>query len=216
MGLKFRLQQLGKFFFIWWVFFLSFLIQLLWWPLWSDNEYVLGITEILWVSIKDISSVLTVVSLESPSYSLVNDVIWNSFILSITSNEFFYFFFNCNSQELIIRVTINLDNNWLFWGRWLSLSWFSWFFSIIISISRLIIVILCLFSSLFCSLKFFGSLFPFKLSLFFNLLDLDISISFKFFPLVLLFLIPSLQFINKGTYTDVRHIVVISHLLSKE
>jgi len=159
---------------------------------------------------------LTVVSLESPSNSFVNDVIWNSFLLSITCNEFFYFFFNTNSQELIIRVTIDLDNNWLLWGRWLSLSWFSWFISIIIAISWLIIVILCLFSSLFGSLEFLGSLFPFELSLFFNLLDLDISISFKFFPLVLLFLIPSLQLINKGTYADMWHIIVISHLLSKE
>ena len=223
VGLKFWLQSFFKSFFILWRDFVAILIKLLWWGYTLDDENFLGIDEILWITIKNVTSVLAIISLESPSDSLTDGVSIESCIFTVFTYETFDFFFNVNKSKIFIRVAIKSDNDWLFNSFWSvffispSTIFFGWlFFSIFFWRSFLLVIFLFIKELLACFLSKSSSLFRCFNSLSLDLLDFNFPGGFSLVIIVLFFLIPRCKVGKKSFHVDVRNVVMFGHLLSEE
>ena len=179
MLLQYWLQKFGSLLIIWWCLLLFSFTSLLWLRFfWSNHKNIFSISKVFGVAVKDIASILTVISLESPSNSLVDNIIVDPDIFAILCDKVLDLLLNLYGLEFIIRVSIYLNINWclrscrLFfcWICWLFLGFFTlWFFFAFFSLLFFSFSLSCLH----CSLPFELS----ELSLAFHLLNLGFSIS---------------------------------------
>lgn len=153
--------------FLFFCFLFSIFINFLYffWFFRSNYKYVLSLFDWFWISIKDITSILAIISIQSPSYSFIDQIIGNTAIFSILFNMFLHSFLNVDKFKIVIWFTIHVDFKFLFFHfnrfcwNWLSFwvlftffflfrlrlfwFWFFWIFIINVLLIFLSLLFLC-------------------------------------------------------------------------
>lgn len=177
-------------------FFLSIFICFLCWSVWSNDENFICLMIALWEAIKDISSVLAIVSVKSPPNGFINEIVWDFYIFAICLIMGPYFFFDINFLEFIIRVNIqfNVSSTMTKIKRSIKFS--------LESVKSRLIRFFSSFSSCIKNLltSLFNILFScskssclFRFLFFVDFLNSSVSVSNCFFVIVFFFLIPIKQ-----------------------
>ena len=80
------------------------------------HEDSLGLSIVFRVAIKDIASILAVISVQPPSDCFVDQDVWDALALVLwIIKELFDLLLNVNFLIIIVRLTIHLDISWDLW-----------------------------------------------------------------------------------------------------
>lgn len=193
----------------------------------SMHEHSVSLLVVFGVAIKHVTTVLTIVPLESPANGRVDDVFGNANFLAVCLNVLFDLLFDLDRTEVIVRVTLNSDVDGSvgfrehILGSCFLIAFGGLFrLRLLFSFGLLFAIRGTFFSFLLGLLS--GSLFISQLSLaLFTRLstlihessDLGITLRNLDGVTVLLLLVPGEDLLDQPGHVDVRHVVVLSELL---